>query len=305
MSNQVFPNGQILVSSAQTSPQIENLFQALVVQIFGFAITNSPPPFNTVPVGGAPEPQNAWAQVRVGWQQQGQPGPLIGSDTCIITAVTENHPYSQTRDQLMLSDPGYDGTSSTDLTIGTGSQSFTTQPGLSFLPGQTVSLTYALNMAVTMQGTIVSYNASSGAMIITVTSVAGSGTYSNWTLELEGFPPTVVQQMQYTQIWGIHFTNYGPNCQDRARLIISALSLDWANDILNASNLYPASTSGGLWQRPLYVPENFQGQWWPRCDARMQYNENVLESLIIPAAASVAITVLDDNGFSETVLAQQ
>lgn len=31
----------------------------------------------------------------------------------------------------------------------------------------------------------------------------------------------------FTQVWKVHFTLYGPNCQDNGRLIVSAQSLDW------------------------------------------------------------------------------
>ncbi len=42
----------------------------------------------------------------------------------------------------------------------------------------------------------------------------------------------------FTRVWQAHLTLYGPNSFDHARLIKSALLLDWTHDTLAASNLY-------------------------------------------------------------------
>ena len=77
------------------------------------------------------------------------------------------------------------GTSSTSLTIGTGTQSFTTQTGLAFVPGHPIKMVEIANPAVnTMIGTVNSYNSATGAMACNITAVTGSGTYSDWSLFL-------------------------------------------------------------------------------------------------------------------------
>jgi hypothetical protein len=77
-------------------------------------------------------------------------------------------------------------TSSTDsLTLSIGSKSLTVQTGLALSVGQQVILAYDANNR--MQGTITSYIALTGALVVNVTTVlAGSGTYSSWTISLSG-----------------------------------------------------------------------------------------------------------------------
>jgi hypothetical protein len=43
-----------------------------------------------------------WSKVRIGWQQQGQPGPDINSDTLIIYCYPIDTPYSRLRDNVGL-----------------------------------------------------------------------------------------------------------------------------------------------------------------------------------------------------------
>ncbi len=83
----------------------------------------------------------------------------------------------------------YVATSTTSLTIGTGSKSLTTQAGLAYRAGTPVTLADANNPSTnTMSGAVTAYNTSTGAMTIAVTSTAGSGTIANWNLSLSGPP---------------------------------------------------------------------------------------------------------------------
>lgn len=70
--------------------------------------------------------------------------------------------------------------STTSMTIGTGSKSFTIQTGLSFTNGQTVKVGY--DGTKYMTGTVTSYNSGTGAMVVNVTSVVGSGTHPTWSV---------------------------------------------------------------------------------------------------------------------------
>lgn len=105
---------------------------------------------------------------------------------------------------------------------------------------------------------------------------------------------SLTKQMGFTQTWGIRLLLYGPNSYDRARLISSAMSLDWVHDALAASNLYAIPE----WHRPERNPELYQGQWWDRSDLELKFYEQVSESLVAPAAASVDVTALTDTGQS-------
>ena len=80
--------------------------------------------------------------------------------------------------------PSYSGSSTTSLTIGTGSFSIATQAGLAFQVGQYVSLVYQSNPANAMFGQITYYN--STTMTIYVTATQGSGTYTAWYITPSG-----------------------------------------------------------------------------------------------------------------------
>jgi hypothetical protein len=72
----------------------------------------------------------------------------------------------------------YATTSSSSVTIGTGSKTFTVASGLSWSAGHPV---IAISGSNFMDGTVTSY--SSTTLVINVTSVLGSGTYSSWTID--------------------------------------------------------------------------------------------------------------------------
>jgi hypothetical protein len=80
----------------------------------------------------------------------------------------------------------YTTTSTTPLTIATGTQSLTVETGLALSVGQTVII--ANSSSNKMEGTITSYNSLTGALVANVTSVVGSGTFSSWSISLSGAP---------------------------------------------------------------------------------------------------------------------
>jgi hypothetical protein len=108
---------------------------------------------------------------------------------------------------------------------------------------------------------------------------------------------SVLRQMGHTAVWHLRCTLYGPNCVARAGLILSAIALDWVSAVLANKNLYIVPE----WQQPVYAPEQFQGQWWKRCDFDLKFNELVTESITADTAAGVDVTVLTDTGLSTAV----
>lgn len=77
---------------------------------------------------------------------------------------------------------GYAGTSSTLQTIGTGAKAFMTQTGLAYLANQRIRVA---NSGVNyMEGIVTSYSGTT--LWVNVDRVAGSGTYTSWTIGVAG-----------------------------------------------------------------------------------------------------------------------
>lgn len=79
--------------------------------------------------------------------------------------------------------PADESLSSTSLTVGTGSKTLVTYTNMSFSVGQAVRVVDAANTANFMEGTVTSYNATTGSLVVLVTSIGGSGTISNWIVQ--------------------------------------------------------------------------------------------------------------------------
>ena len=79
------------------------------------------------------------------------------------------------------------GTSTTAATVGTGSKSFTTQTGLSFVEGQFLRVSYETTPQTYMAGAVTSYDSATGALVLGVTETSGSGTsLSPWNISISG-----------------------------------------------------------------------------------------------------------------------
>lgn len=77
-------------------------------------------------------------------------------------------------------------TSTTSLAIGTGSKSLTVSANKAFAAGQTVMIAVTADVTQYMFGTVSSYNSTTGALVVSVSDTAGSGTYAAWTVSLVG-----------------------------------------------------------------------------------------------------------------------
>lgn len=78
----------------------------------------------------------------------------------------------------------YNGTSTTSITVGTGSKSLTTQTGKNFQIGQSVRIASTSSPTNYMDGQITSYTTGTGALVVGVTAVGGAGTIASWTISL-------------------------------------------------------------------------------------------------------------------------
>lgn len=90
--------------------------------------------------------------------------------------------------------PGTSGTSTTSLTIGTGSQTVTTQTGKAWVVGQFVTVASTASPTNFMHGQITAYNSGTGSMTVNVLAVGGSGTLASWTIGLVGPNATLTDQ---------------------------------------------------------------------------------------------------------------
>lgn len=80
------------------------------------------------------------------------------------------------------------GTSTTSMTIGTGSISFSAQAGKQFSAGMWIEIVDQASTVNYMIGQCTAYNSSTGAMAVNVTATGGSGTKTAWNIYLSGVP---------------------------------------------------------------------------------------------------------------------
>lgn len=86
--------------------------------------------------------------------------------------------------------PATNATSTTSLTIGTGSKSLTlTQTGKLFYIGQTVSISDTTGLNV-MSGTITVFDSGTGAMTVNVMNAIGTGTIASWIISVGALSAT-------------------------------------------------------------------------------------------------------------------
>jgi len=124
------------------------------------------------------------------------------------------------------SGPGTQGTSTTSLTIGNGTKTFTTQPGLAFVVGLDVKLASTANVNNFMLGSVTAYDSATGAATMQATGYGGTGTFASWSLfafkdtrTLIGFQTrnsnlgmTPTENAYYTDIIGNTFAQTFDSC---------------------------------------------------------------------------------------------
>lgn len=92
----------------------------------------------------------------------------------------------------------YSATSSTSLSIATGSKSLTIEAGKSFSIGQPVLIVNTAAPANWMHGQVTAYDSGTGALTVTVGTISGGGTAAAWsvsvTAAVASAPPTVLQR---------------------------------------------------------------------------------------------------------------
>ncbi len=102
----------------------------------------------------------------------------------------------------------------------------------------------------------------------------------------------VTETWTYTKGWRVAWCLYGPSAEDSARMIRSALFMDYFNDTLAAINLYPINDPPEVTR----IPENINAQWWERADFYVIVYEQVTETIIDGQATSVEVKLSDSGG---------
>jgi hypothetical protein len=113
-----------------------------------------------------------------------------------------------------------------------------------------------------------------------------------------GTGASLTETVTYIRVWDIDLILYGPNSFDRARLIKSALFMDWVSTALAANSLAVVIDI----EDPRRMPELFSGQWWERSDISFRMNELVTEISQVPAMVSVEVDLYtEDTSVSQPV----
>jgi hypothetical protein len=128
--------------------------------------------------------------------------------------------------------------SSTSITVGTGTKTFTVPTGLTIKTNDPVVITETSNAFNTMSGTVTSYSGTT--LVVNITSSKGSGTHTDWTLNggilaTLNTPPGYAYVTILPNVQFIDFVNaFNPTDQDVFQYTFS----DTSNNFDGNFNLY-------------------------------------------------------------------
>jgi hypothetical protein len=105
-------------------------------------------------------------------------------------------------------------------------------------------------------------------------------------------PALVPRTSNYTRVWRIGWSFYGPQSVDQARVLKSALFEDYFCGQLALSQLFPVSD----YPEAVRLPEFIVGQWFERVDLYAEMYEFVTEQSGVPAVSNVEVQVQDQSG---------
>ena len=106
----------------------------------------------------------------------------VDADAVVASAAAATASAAATT--ALAAGTGITGTSTTSLTISTGSKSLTINTGRAFVAGMPVRIGQAgANANVNyMDGDVTSYDSDTGAMVVEVTEIGGTGTFATWSV---------------------------------------------------------------------------------------------------------------------------
>jgi len=111
---------------------------------------------------------------------------VLATEQVSLATIQANNAASSAQSALLA--PGTSASSITAILIGTGTKTFTIETDKLFVAGMTLKADSAGNWII---GTVSSYNSGSGELVLNVTTIFGTGTYSDWTISISAPIPDV------------------------------------------------------------------------------------------------------------------
>lgn len=164
---------------------------------------------------------------------------------CNIQTASGPTPYSIFKGQT---------NSSSSISIGTGTKSLVIPASLPIVGniGRTVTITAAQNDSIYMNGIITSYNITSGSLVVDVTYVQGSGSFSNWILVLGKTDAEVQDSIRqaYTNMNFGMFVHFNMSTFDRCCCSgCYSVANEWGLANTNEKEFNPTNLDCGQWAR--------------------------------------------------------
>lgn len=144
---------------------------------------------------------------------------------------------AQTFSNSAINAPGTSATSTTSVTIGTGSKTFVIQTGKAFSVGQFVIVSDQTTPANYMVGQVTAHNSSTGSLVISVSSTSGSGTLANWIVSL-----TALANVAGAATLGGNNIYSGTNAYNAAVSMTGALDVSGTTNFTGDTNLKGTTT---------------------------------------------------------------
>lgn len=139
------------------------------------------------------------------------------------------------------------GTSTTSTAVGTGSKTLTTQTGKQFAVGNYLTIARTSAPTTLMHGVVTAYNSGTGSLTVDVSTIAGSGTFTDWTIALSGAQGNTGASGDGTVTYLAKTGAYTVTASDKAKLIdctsgtftlsfqaAASLGANWATLIRNS-----------------------------------------------------------------------
>lgn len=105
----------------------------------------------------------------------------VASDTLVATSAAEA--AQESWESAIAGDFGLiSGASTTSLAIGIGTKTLTANTGKNWWKGQAIDIRSAASPVNAMIGEVMSYNRTTGALVVQVFEVQGTGTFASWVI---------------------------------------------------------------------------------------------------------------------------